>query len=562
MKTSLTRLFPWAVVVIVGVWMVSPVFRPQPEALALIGGLPVLDQGRSKPLDTVARNTLLAVSKKQTFVDQDGKRQPAIVWLLDHMSGSERATKHKIVRIEHQGVLDLLGLKEEGGSFRYSLDEVLKNRDALLQAIRSAEKKEQAHQALYDRKVLELARRLQTLQHLRQAATPALIPPVVQGGSWQSLSQAVAAEREGKPASPELDVWRKVINAWLKADQAALLEAAHTLSAGRVAMDPGLASHANWERLFHKSDVFYQAMLGYLLAFLLVAFGWLGWAEPLNKAATRLAVFTLVIHTVALVARMTLHGRPPVTNLYSSAIFVGWGAVVAALILERIFKSGIGTATGSAVGAASLLVAHHLAGDGDTMEMMRAVLDTNFWLATHVTTITIGYSANFLAGFLAAVFVVRGVLTPSLDHATLKNINRMIYGTLAFATLFSFVGTVLGGIWADQSWGRFWGWDPKENGALLIVLWDAMALHARWGGMVRARGLAIIALLGNVVTAWSWFGVNMLGVGLHSYGFTDGAARALGLFVLGNLLLVALASVPTRYWRSGGGPRRPATPAA
>src|SRR5437763_1739057 len=86
-----------------------------------------------------------------------------------------------------------------------------------------------------------------------------------------------------------------------------------------------------------------------------------------------------------------------------------------------------------------------------------------------------------------------------------------------------FVGTVLGGIWADQSWGRFWGWDPKENGAVLIVLWCAIILHARWGGFIRQRGLMVMAIFGNVVTSFSWFGVNMLGVGLHSYGFMQKA---------------------------------------
>ena len=106
----------------------------------------------------------------------------------------------------------------------------------------------------------------------------------------------------------------------------------------------------------------------------------------------------------------------------------------------------------------------------------------------------------------------------------------MVYGIVCFATLFSFVGTVLGGIWADQSWGRFWGWDPKENGALLIVLWNAIILHARWGGLVRERGLMNLAIFGNIVTAFSWFGVNMLGIGLHSYGFMDAAFKWLMLF--------------------------------
>ena len=117
----------------------------------------------------------------------------------------------------------------------------------------------------------------------------------------------------------------------------------------------------------------------------------------------------------------------------------------------------------------------------------------------------------------------------------------MTYGTLCFAIFFSFVGTVLGGLWADDSWGRFWGWDPKENGALMIVAWNALVLHARWGGLVRDRGLAMLAVWGNAVVAWSYFGVNELGVGLHSYGFTEGMAMWLAVFVLAQLAIIALA---------------------
>jgi ABC-type transport system involved in cytochrome c biogenesis permease subunit len=202
------------------------------------------------------------------------------------------------------------------------------------------------------------------------------------------------------------------------------------------------------------------------------------------------------------------------------------------------------------IGFGALVIAHHLALGGDTMEMMRAVLDSNFWLATHVVTVTVGYAATFLAGFLALIYVGRGVFTRTLDSATADALTRMIYGIVCFATLFSFVGTVLGGIWADQSWGRFWGWDPKENGALIIVLWNSIILHARWGGMIRQRGLAIMAIFGNVVTSWSWFGVNLLGVGLHSYGFMDGAFWWLIAFVASQVAIIAVAGLPMQIWRS------------
>jgi ABC-type transport system involved in cytochrome c biogenesis permease subunit len=171
--------------------------------------------------------------------------------------------------------------------------------------------------------------------------------------------------------------------------------------------------------------------------------------------------------------------------------------------------------------------------------------------------ISMGYGSTYLAGMLAIIYIVRGLLTKSLDQATADALARMVYGIVCFATLFSLVGTVLGGIWADQSWGRFWGWDPKENGALIIVLWNAIILHCRSAEMVRQRGLMMLAVFGNVVTSWSWFGTNMLGVGLHSYGFTQSAFQGLIAVVGLHLLIIALAALPLERWRSF----QPAAPA-
>jgi cytochrome c biogenesis factor len=155
-----------------------------------------------------------------------------------------------------------------------------------------------------------------------------------------------------------------------------------------------------------------------------------------------------------------------------------------------------------------------------------------------------------MAGAAVGAAAVKGF---SKDAGTLelgKTLSKMVYAIICFATLFSFTGTVLGGIWADQSWGRFWGWDPKENGALLIVLWNAIILHARWGGIVRERGVMLLAVFGNIVTSFSWFGVNMLGVGLHSYGFMDAAFRWLLMFVISQVVVIGLGSLPLTAWKS------------
>ncbi len=313
---------------------------------------------------------------------------------------------------------------------------------------------------------------------------------------------------------------------------------------------PNATRRASFEFFFNQVDPFTHSMTLYVIAFLLACISWMAWTRPLNRAAFYLLLLALAVHTFGLVSRMYLQERPPVTNLYSSAIFIGWGAVIVALILERIFRDGIGAACAGAIGFITLIIAHHLAGSGDTLEMLQAVLDTNIWLATHVVAITTGYSAMFLAGMLAMIYIIRGVFTRSLKKETADSLARMTYGVVCFATLFSFVGTVLGGIWADQSWGRFWGWDPKENGAVLIVLWCAIILHARWGGFIRQRGLMIMAIFGNIVTSFSWFGVNMLGVGLHSYGFMQKAFPWLVGFIVSQLALMCLAAMPLERWRS------------
>jgi ABC-type transport system involved in cytochrome c biogenesis permease subunit len=310
------------------------------------------------------------------------------------------------------------------------------------------------------------------------------------------------------------------------------------------------ANKVSTESYFNHASPFYLSLVLYIVGYLVATLALLGWPRTLNRSAFVILAIALVLHTLGLIARMYISGRPPVTNLYSSAIFIGWGCVIFGLILELFFRIGIGNVVAALSGASSLLIAAALGMRGDTFTVLQAVLDTQFWLATHVVTITVGYSVTFLAGLLGIYYIVLGVFTRSLTNETGKLLARMIYGCICFAIFFSFIGTVFGGLWADDSWGRFWGWDPKENGALILVLWNALILHARWDGWARERGLAVLAVGGNIVTSWSWFGVNELSVGLHSYGFTQGVLFTLGLFVLSQLIFILLGCLPRDLWLS------------
>ncbi|MCA9062764.1 MAG: cytochrome c biogenesis protein CcsA [Planctomycetaceae bacterium] len=304
------------------------------------------------------------------------------------------------------------------------------------------------------------------------------------------------------------------------------------------------------EAWFNQADPLIQATYPYLTAMLLTFLGWLFWHREFRTASMAVLGLAFAVHCGGLIIRYMISGRPPVTNLYSSAIFIGWGLVIFGFGAEFLLKRGIGNLIGAVSGASSLMIAHYLARDeGDTIGVMQAVLDTQFWLATHVVSITLGYTATLAAGFLAIGYLLYSrFVSPSEEKREfLRLFDKSVYGVVCFAIFFSLVGTILGGLWADDSWGRFWGWDPKENGALLIVLWNALVLHARWDKMVTANGTAILAIGGNIVTAWSWFGVNALNAGLHAYGSSGERMFALTTFFVSQLaIIVAALLIPPR----------------
>jgi len=620
MKKSL----PLIVLAVFVVWILSTLVPREKNEFHTgeFGKLPVLLNGRVQPFDSVGRNALRQLRNKQTVPLDGGQTMNATEWLLEVMAKPEAADARKVFRIDNDEVKSLLKLPVDEKHFSFT--QIEPQFDELEKQGRRIGELEAAQRSAFESQTYKLYGAALLYQRLKVTLRPpgtedfaaeladfqATAPAGAAAARLQQMGRAYdtnafdtligylarfsRASQFGyalsvPPVKPEhtRDDWKNMGTVLMESARGeALPPAVPQLAAMMTAYRKGEAGPFNqaiveyqkWlddkmapevrkgseEFAFNFFDPFYKSTVIYVVALLAALAFWFSWAEWLRKSAYNLVCLAFILHTVGLIARMYLEKRPPVTNLYSSAIFIGWGAVILGLILERIHRDGVGSVVAAIVGFTTQIIAVNLALGGDTMEMMRAVLDSNFWLATHVVTVTLGYSAMFVAGLLAIIYILRGVLTSSLKEETATAIGRMVYGIICFATLFSFVGTVLGGIWADQSWGRFWGWDPKENGALLIVIWCAIVLHARLGGMVRDRGMMNMAIIGSIVTSWSWFGVNMLGVGLHSYGFMDSAFKWLVLFVGSQVLLIALGLLPLRYWRSfrgvaGGEPAEPVT---
>jgi ABC-type transport system involved in cytochrome c biogenesis permease subunit len=417
-----------------------------------------------------------------------------------------------------------------------------------------------------EKALLDFKRHLVRFEAMSMKGQPLIIPThdaANEPDAWHSTSDALMHVAGGDTLDPAVRSYTEMAAAFRAGNSAEFNRAVRDYLAMLKPQFGNLLKKSSREMFFNKVAPFSMAAAIYVAVGLCAICFWFvpTSGDWLRRSAVWLCVLALIIHTGGLIFRMALEGRPPVTNLYSAAVFIGWAACILGLLLETVWRNSIGIVVSAIIGFSTLLIAHHLSLAGDTMIMLRAVLDTNFWLATHVVIVTLGYASTYVAGFLAIIFVLRGLFTTSLDLSLRQSLAKMVYAITCFATLFSFVGTVLGGIWADQSWGRFWGWDPKENGALIIVLWNVLILHARWGALVRERGLMNLAIFGNVVTTWSFFGTNMLGVGLHSYGFMDEERVALITFCAVQIGLIALGSIPLRFWRSykADGPRPPAS---
>jgi ABC-type transport system involved in cytochrome c biogenesis permease subunit len=547
---------PLILTALCAVWLVSsgrpPTFKDVPFDLNQFARIPISHEGRVMPLDTLARVSLRVMSGKSVLRTDQGKI-PAIQWLADLMGTPENSLGAKVFRIDDPDVKAVLKLDPEQKMFAY--EQFRPTWDEFWQQVQAADKVDRGQRDRFQRAVLELAGHINLFERLARVDSLYLAPPAQTGEEWKTFAQAQQEAQTSGRVNPGAQAFATLVSG-LHHQQPDSFNAA--ASGYLEYLRTHLAKHtrkAAIEVAFNNYEPFVKSIYLYVLVFLLTCAAWV--ITPARPAMMRTAFWVLALtflfHTLGLAARVYLQGRPPVTNLYSSAIFIGWAAVGFCMAIEYLFKSGIGNLAASVIAFPTLIIAHFLAGSGDTMQMLQAVLDTNIWLATHVVVITLGYAATFLAGMLGIVYVLGGITSNLLDDGARKTVARITYGIVCFAMLFSFVGTVLGGIWADQSWGRFWGWDPKENGAALIVLWNAIILHARWGGLVRERGLALLAIFGNIVTAWSWFGTNMMGVGLHSYGFMDSAIFWMGAFIASQLLLIGMGNLRQRAASAAAG---------
>ncbi|NCC21886.1 MAG: hypothetical protein EOM26_05410 [Alphaproteobacteria bacterium] len=608
MALRLPPLLTATLVLVLSLSVPGPAHASPPEFdFDAFGRIPVLDQGRVKPVDTLARAYLTLFSGKDHL-----ENLSATEWLAETLFDPALASERPIFKVADPRVADAIGLdrgernvwswREIAGAmsrhpeawrnlsarspeeltrqqrelvalgrkarmFRdlsrslvpvfpvveirdsalardfvvpqetvfsfvdlHSRRDVLKKRAKLLDEIL-------AHGSLEnfpDESVhlLALFHRADAMSRENSDGTLAIIPAQEKSGVWQSPWDLMRSA----PAFPQEDavflrLWTDAAGAWRQGDPALwdrVMSAIHAKSLD-MGKDATLAPRLRVEQRYNEIQPFRVAPGLYAagLAVLLLS------AAIRRKALARMA-FALVlagfsVHGTGIGMRMFIMSRPPVTDLFESVLFVGAIVVLTGLIYEARTRSRFGLLLAALAGSSLQLAALRLAPNGDTMGMLTAVLDSNFWLAAHVVTITTGYGACLATGLLAHGYLFVRIALPD-DRERALTLSKHVRGLSYVALFLTALGTMLGGFWADQSWGRFWGWDPKENGALLICLWLLFLMHGRLSGRMGEAGYNAGMALTNVVVALAWFGVNLLNVGLHSYGFMAGTALWLGLF--------------------------------
>jgi cytochrome c-type biogenesis protein CcsB len=549
----------------------ASLLRAEPVALDTdaLATLAVQDHGRKKPFTTFAQETLLTMSGASSLLvkNADGseiKLSPEVV-VLDLWFKPEGWDDKPVIMLNFLELKRKFGLSEDRKLFAFN--ELIKQ-SALMDLLDQAQKLRQEGKGddltAIQKEAEHLGERLRMFQDLVNGQKQMIVPNTtsVEGawlpaqnigtpgaGIWPVFesSELAAGTEHLLTLSDDKQKAGNLFMAWYQAYRGGDIARFNALTPQVVEAMRSIAPQfypaagtLQFEHHYMTLHPFRWAWIFYLCGLLVLVLTAL-WGKTAGYGLTwALVLAGFGFEVYGLACRIIISGRPPVTDMYETVIWVSFGAMLFAIILESIYRKRYFFHAGLGASVLALIVADSQPTILDaSINPLTAVLRDNMWLTIHVLTIVSSYAAFALTAALGHI-----ALTMSLwgrRYATASGeVQFFIYRAMQIGVLLLASGTILGGVWANYSWGRFWGWDPKETWALVTLLCYLALLHGRLAGWWKGFGLAVGSVVCFLSVMMSWYGVNfVLGKGLHSYGFGTGGFSYVACFAVFEVIFVA-----------------------
>jgi cytochrome c-type biogenesis protein CcsB len=519
------------------------------------GLLAIQDGGRRKPVDTFAKEALIRITGRSTYTDKSGRKWGPNDFILSALMETRDWKNEPMVLISAGQLVEELGLDKSQRRFSFAqlagspeLQRIATEAQALKRAEKPLTRVQQEALNVSDRLTL-LARVMDGSALLIVPAATKETDPWVDPSGWSKYY----SEAQFAPIQVQLQT---MVAGYANDDSFNFGRAANQLRENLRALSPSIYPQERPLRLeyfYNHFNGFYRAIWCYGIAFLILLIAHLR-QGGVSGEGTRpgggglqafgviVAVAGLVFQAAGIVMRCMIAGRPPVTNMYESIIWVSFAVSLFGMIFFMRYRAPIYLLAALPVTLIALLLVHQMPiAMPSSIDPLVPVLRDNFWLTVHVLTITLSYAAFALAMGFGHILLWRYARNPAAASADAP-MHFWLYRVLQLGVLLLAAGTILGGVWANYSWGRFWGWDPKETWALIALLCYILALHGRLAGWWTQFGLAVASVVCFLAVLMAWYGVNfVLGKGLHSYGFGIGGETYVGIFVALDLLFVAFA---------------------
>lgn len=531
------------VILSLGVLSARPAAAADPAWIEIFGAIAVQDGGRIMPLDTYAMNLAVALTGRTRWAKSRGPAAFAgrhrIELLCDLLFQADVVANQTLIAIDNRPMKQEAGLETTRRFF--SPRELMASRGLrqVVETFRVAKREDpKARPNAIQSPALDALGSLERFFQLQNQPALAVVPHPP-GESFTRLGAGVSTSE-----APAQAAWLAFGAAYREGGDLAAAASALAAAINQMyALSPADAHRIDLELFYNRHQPWRNTAVSYGLAIVLLGLSALFWRRWLILAGLICVGVGVAENTFGIYLRATILQRAPVSNTYESLLWMGLVAVIVAGVAQWRYRKSYYLVGGLVAAELSVLFAMLVPLQSQT-NALPAVLRSNFWLIIHVMTIVASYGVLALGAVLGHIYLVRAWVqkrrakpVPEETHSLLTQIFRMMQIGLVLLT----VGTITGGIWAADSWGRFWGWDPKETWSLISILVYFTLLHARRVSWLGDFGLAVSPIAGFMAIVWTFYGVNyVMASGLHSYAFGSGGELWVGLWALAEILFLGL----------------------